>query len=233
MTPHVLNGAFERVTRADKHLTELESTISAWRFEQESAIIPQFEAQFPHHFLPDVSRSVGPPLVVGILIGEICYNLRSALDYLIFELSIHDSGIEPSNTQFPIEDSKDGFTGRATTVRLKGINPRHIAMIECLQPYKGCDWTKTLRDISNPDKHRELAGITGTYQVRHSFPDHADFLSVNRPIRRVHHPIRGEVEVKIQLTSPVALRDGSPIPKTLEVIKLQVAETLTAFKSEF
>jgi hypothetical protein len=31
---------------------------------------------------------------VGVLIGEVCYNLRSALDYLVFALAELDSGIK-------------------------------------------------------------------------------------------------------------------------------------------
>jgi hypothetical protein len=38
------------------------------------------------------------------LVGEICYNLRSALDYLVFELAKHDSGTRQENTQFPIAE---------------------------------------------------------------------------------------------------------------------------------
>jgi hypothetical protein len=38
---------------------------------------------------------------------------------------------------------------------LRGVNDPHVRTIESLQPYRGVAWTATLRDLSNPDKHRE------------------------------------------------------------------------------
>ncbi len=90
MIPHVLKGAFERVARAEEHLLDLNGRLDAWRHEQENAIIPQFDPNPPdYHFTADTSGAIGPPFIVGILIGEISYNLRSALDYLIYELARH------------------------------------------------------------------------------------------------------------------------------------------------
>jgi hypothetical protein len=50
---------------------------------------------------------------VPIRVGEVCYNFRSALDYLIFELAKLDSGVEQGGTQFPIMDSPKDFTAAA------------------------------------------------------------------------------------------------------------------------
>jgi hypothetical protein len=237
MTPHVLNGAFERVSRAEKHLTDLQRRINQWLDEQENAVVFQFEPKLPHNQIVDTSGCIGPPFIVGILIGEIAYNLRNALDYLIFELAKLDSGREQKMTQFPIENTKKGFDGCVKAGRLKGINPAHIAAIERLQPYAGCNWTGTLRDISNPDKHRELTNIKGSWTVHfsHRFnePNAIALAAIPKPIRRTHHPIHGNVDVKLGLTATITLDDGTPIAQALEVIKLQVANTLTDFQPEF
>ena len=52
------------------------------------------------------------PETFPILVGEIIYNLRAALDYLIFELSLLDSGneINGSIPQFIIEDEPTGWS---------------------------------------------------------------------------------------------------------------------------
>ena len=239
MTNHVLNGAFERVARAEKHLTDLRLALAEWLVEQENALIPQFDPNPPHNLIPDVSNCVGPPLIVGVLIGEIAYNLRSALDYLVFELAKLDSGIEQSATQFPIENTKESFDYRAKTRGLlKGINTAHAAAIERLQPYTGCKWTGILRDISNPDKHREFARIRGNYTVfvSHSLnePNASRFAAIARSIRRAYHPlIRAEVDMKLVLTSTITLDDGTPVTQALEQIQLEVANTLALFKTEF
>ncbi|MCH8188130.1 MAG: hypothetical protein IIB66_05415, partial [Proteobacteria bacterium] len=95
------------------------------------------------------------PHIIKILVGEITYNLRAALDYLVYELARLDSGEVKNGTQFPIEDTEDGFK-RKRNAFLKGVSDKHVAIIESLQPYSGCDWTRILRDLSNPDKHRQL-----------------------------------------------------------------------------
>src|SRR5204863_4438007 len=86
---------------------------------------------------------------------EMIYNLRAALDYVVFEPARFDSGQTQNGTQFPIEDKPEGFKGRQKTY-LKGLTDPHVALVEEYQPCQGCNWTATLRDLSNPDKHREL-----------------------------------------------------------------------------
>ena len=237
MTPHVLNGAFERVTRAEEHLADLGGRIARWLDKRENAVVFQFDMKPPHDPIVDTANCVGPPLMVGILFGEIAYNLRSALDYLIFELAKLDPGTAQDGTQFPIESSKDNFRGWKKKARLKGIKPAHIAALDRLQPYRGCQWTKTLRDISNPDKHRELINIKGGYVIHFSHrlnePNPAILAAIPKPIRRAYHPVHGDVDVKLSLTATITLDDGTPVADALEEIKTQVANTLIAFKPEF
>jgi hypothetical protein len=169
---------------------------------------------------------------IGVLIGEICYNLRSALDYLVFELAKHDSGIAQDGTQFPIEDKRKNFKSRKKTW-LKGINLGHIAAIERLQPYNGCDWTKALRELSNRDKHREFAQIDGDFAADAYSIGNPKFDRLTSAVRRTVHPIYGEMDVKVDFTSRIFFADGTPIVETLEKVKLQVADTLAAFQAEF
>jgi hypothetical protein len=67
MTPHVLNGALERVARAEEHLTDLHGRINRWIDEQENSVAFQFHPQLPHHEVVDTSNCVGPPFIVGIV----------------------------------------------------------------------------------------------------------------------------------------------------------------------
>jgi hypothetical protein len=134
------------------------------------------------------------------------------------------------DTQFPIVDTKQSFeSGKGRW--LKGLNAAHVAAIERLQPYMGCQWTKALRDISNRDKHREFVGIGGQSEafVYTRLKD-ANFDSIDTPIRRTPHPTMGYVDVKVHVTSAVQFADRTPIG---EQIKLGIADTLTAFKPEF
>lgn len=234
MSLHPLDGAFERLRRGEEHLTDLRQRLADVLRQQEESIAPYFDPDPPHRIKLTLPTRTFVTMRVGILIGEICYNLRSALDYLVFELAKLDSGAPQDGTQFPIEDSPKGFSHRVKTSRLKGINAAHVAAIEGLQPYNGCHWTKALRDLSNPDKHREFPNIGGDVTA-HAFSPTEDrnFVDIQAPIRRATHPVLGEMDVKVHFTGRIQFADGAPIIETLELIKVKVADTLTAFKGEF
>jgi hypothetical protein len=100
MIRNLLEGAFQRLARAGEHLADLQSRLAVLQKQQESATSAQFSAEPPYHFEFIVPVSVPASMRIPILIGEICYNLRSALDYLVYELAKHDSGAQ-SDTQFP------------------------------------------------------------------------------------------------------------------------------------
>jgi hypothetical protein len=60
------------------------------------------------------------------------------------------------------------------------------------------------------------------------------FESAPGTVWRTRHPVTGEeVYVKLHLTPEVQLPDGTPVIKTLEIVKLKISETLDAFKPEF
>ncbi|HEY3619117.1 MAG TPA: hypothetical protein VGK96_20075 [Candidatus Sulfotelmatobacter sp.] len=231
MTAHALNPCLERVVRAEEHLIDLRQRLTFVFQQQENAIVAQFARGSVRPTLIPPSETF-VTMRIGVLIGEICYNLRSALDYLIFALAEHDSGTKQQGTQFPIVDTIKDFRWRTKTW-LKGINLAHIAEIETLQPYCGCNATKILRDLSNRDKHREFADIKGDFVAYGYIPGDPEFIRLPGPARRTPHPIHGEMDVKINFTARITFADETPIVETLEVVKLFVAETLEAFKSVF
>src|SRR5260370_25777982 len=165
---HPLDPAFARIKRADDHLRALAENVDKRSQAQISAFGLRPNPALPHSIALDTGPGVALPVdyIFGILVGEICYNLRAALDYLVYELAILDSG-SVQRTQFPIDTSPSTFNAR-TRARgfLEGISPAHVAELEKLQPYMNCPWTRKLQDISNPDKHRTLRGIAGQNDVK-------------------------------------------------------------------
>src|SRR5207248_7031111 len=150
-----LDGAFARVDRAGEHLAELKTIIDAFRQGRHDARSIVLDPDVIKNGNIEPEWPIFDRLRIAILVGEICYNLRAALDYLVYEFALLDSGKVQEGTQFPIEYRPKDFKGWAK-VRLRGLNARHNACIKALQPYSGCDWTGTLKEISNPDKHRTL-----------------------------------------------------------------------------
>lgn len=235
---HPLDGACARLLRAEEHLDELKqlSAVFLRNYYELAAKTLQLN---PEPGIPfDLTRPDSPiPMPVSILTGETTYNLRSSLDYLVYELAILDSGVEQLNTQFPIADFEAKFKD-ARKSRLKGVSDPHVERIELLQPYNGVEWTRRLRDISNPDKHKRLI-ITNTNTGLNArttndradigIPDGVKGLFVNA--KNVNS--EGPAYIQFHLTFFIAFDDGLPVLETLEEIQRQVAEVLNNFRPEF
>jgi hypothetical protein len=139
-----------------------------------------------------------------------------------------DSRQEIDGTQFPIEDSPEKFDSRICSIEakgkgkfLKGVSAEHITVIRRLQPFNGCQWTRQLRDISNPDKHRRLAVVDSPILVG-SEVDRMEALLADQ-----------SVNVKDVTCFDVVFRDGTPVMETLEQFRFKAIETLDSFKPEF
>ncbi len=208
--------------------------VNAFREAQHDAIRWKPDPDRPDEIQFDATERFSIPLVFAILIGEICYNLRGALDYLVYELAFLDSGKIVEGTQFIIEDKQKVFAFRQKE-RLNGLNSTHIAAIEALQPYRGCDWTKALRDISNPDKHRRLTFNQGVFDLQvFANADRLRFLNLPGRISSAKHPITGQkMHMQTNLMLEIQLSDGTPVIETLKKIQAEVARTLDAFKPDF
>jgi len=130
-------------------------------------------------------RVDGPPPSPewGVYVGEIAYNLRSALDQLVYQLALLNTPCETvarsRSLQFPIflrrnslDKTKRGQTFEGRRKDMLGLLlPKHQALIEGLQPYKRGSSTRFktvgpplrggrnsplfwLQEINNADKHR-------------------------------------------------------------------------------
>jgi hypothetical protein len=183
--------------------------------------------QFKAFGLPD------PPVPLNLAISDAVHNLRASLDYLVFELAFKDSGIAQDGTQFPITDVKCGKGPGGNPIGfdavadryLKGISPPHRDMIESLQPYKGWDALETLREISNPDKHRELTVINP--------PDSLHFMVGNDASGR-KLPTGEIIQIDETRCFSISLpKKDFMVPTVLHYIKGGVEDALRVFSSEF
>lgn len=232
---HPLSGAYARAHRAEEHLADLRHLVEAFWKTQVNHILTDFNPT-----VKQVGITVGkldpPPVAAAIRCGEIIYNLRTALDYLVFELALLDTGSIQKGTQFPIESSKEEGVRRQLRF-CKGLNAEHRAVIEALQPYNGCEWTASLASLSNPDKHRHLtlmvhnsealtrltAGSPGTFD---GLPG-----TVYRTSTADGHP--QDMHVHVELIADVTFTDGTLVVETLEQVHREVVNTLETFKMEF
>ena len=170
----------------------------------------------------DVGILPNLPPIYSILIGECVYNLRAALDYLVYELSLLDYNgkVVGRIPQFIIED--EPTTWRTNKWRLKFMSAKHQGMLKRLQPFKGCDWQVILRELSNPDKHRTLAVVTS--QKVTFVPPWPE---------TIPPPMYTATNMEGKLIFHVAFDDGSRVIETLQELVSEVANVLNMFNPEF
>lgn len=104
-----------------------------------------------------------PPPAISILAGETVYQIRSALDYVAFELvKLNPNRVAlpvgwREKCAFPLRFKKKSPVSFDKT--LPGITPKASTFIESVQPYHRRNPGKVLRMLailSNIDKHRHL-----------------------------------------------------------------------------
>lgn len=222
---HAHNSAFHgslRLNRAAEHLANLESRIERYITRQQDAVSVQVDAAGR---LGLRNQLEDPERIWSIYIGEVIYNLRAALDYLVYGLAWLGSGVHQTFTQFPIEDDPKVWDRRRETY-LKGVRDVHVAAIRKLQPFDGCDWTASLRDVSNQDKH---------WALKLTAVQHAGTITFDPPIGQtnVGALAAGEVDVQHDPTFNVTLEDGTPVLEWLQGLHAEVGRVLTAFKPAF
>src|SRR5262245_55828519 len=78
-------------------------------------------------------------LMLSVIAGEIVHDMRSALDHLVWELVIKETGAPPTTnkTQFPIFITREGYDSkRGERSLLHGVGTRAKAIIRSLQPFE-------------------------------------------------------------------------------------------------
>lgn len=167
-----LDVASEKVARAKRHFDELSNAIDAFLADNPYTVavkgygVPtgdQMMLRFTAHVRRDVPPEIAP------MIGDVLFNLRSALDHLAYALVIANNKKTSTRTEFPIFYSSDRFKGVGKTERdrwttgpdkMAGMSKKAQALIERLQPYhdripkREALWL--LHELHITDKHHRL-----------------------------------------------------------------------------
>ena len=97
------------------------------------------------------------PMDFPIRVGEIAYNLRSALDHLVYALVKDNNGTPSKQPGFPIFADEAAYRKHAPKM-IQGIAHDRCELIEAFQPFRGGTGhhLRMLHLICNIDKHRYL-----------------------------------------------------------------------------
>ena len=164
--PPQLNNAWARIERADHDFVELQKVIDVFVFNYLKRMLQgrnpttgKYEIKLNR---PDDNLMSGAPQVIAVQMIE---NIRSALDYVVFELSkLNCPNLRNEREpQFVISDTEAGFD-KAAKSRLRHLAPKQVEFVKSLQPFSGNFVMGVLRDATNMSKHRsllEVEDITG------------------------------------------------------------------------
>jgi hypothetical protein len=192
-----LSGVWAKIDRAREHREALEPDVSRYvdgpggdpvlSEANRISMSVEFDPESGYHIFRATARPSEERIRRwGIIIGDVVQNLRSALDHLVWQLSlIGTGGLEPSNPdiiKFPIQDnpppSNPAPRDFQKTGALYKVRPEHRAIIRAYQPYDGKYASAfpgtyplaRLRDLSNDDKHRIITPVL-TLPNTFSIPD--------------------------------------------------------------
>ena len=159
-TPPELADALARIDQAKQNYVSLVHEMNKFLYEYIKGMIKgldldsgSFELQLRD---PKESNVTGMPKV---LVTQIVENLRSALDFMVFELSkLNQPDLNEQTPQFVIAKSKPDFE-RLAKGRLKYLTDEQRSFIEQIQPYHGNVMLALLGESAGVGKHRRLLSI--------------------------------------------------------------------------
>lgn len=135
---HPLDGCRAKIRRARAHLEELKTLIQfgipqppvviTWELHhdtQEAVLMARANAQYSP-----------PPVELTLISGEIAHQLCSALDHLVWQLVVVNTGQPPAGTKsgFPIFNTEAGYNKWAPKM-IAGVSDAARDQIRVVQPY--------------------------------------------------------------------------------------------------
>lgn len=148
-----------KLARADHHFTGLHARILKLGRDYPHRLTDEIDSQTGEKVWRYSGDPPAPPADIHPFIGDVLYNLRSALDHLAWQLVRVAGGATTPRIAFPLFDTADGY-GKHALGKMKGMDAKAIAEIERLQPYHGADARQIrlgwLDCLGNIDKHRHF-----------------------------------------------------------------------------
>lgn len=177
-----LSGVWAKIARAEEHLALLDAEVRAFIEGDPQPIslsIPYLDTDSGWHLVYGVVEREPPPRL-GIILGDVLHNVRSALDHLVWQLVLLNGSTPNRDNAFPMAFREDGWDDAIRKGRLRGVCKTHIETIKKVQPYHGPNgpertYTGMLSTLSNVDKHRVVHATIAVMLHPDTAPEPARF----------------------------------------------------------
>lgn len=146
-----------KLARARKHSGELRDVIEPLLQPHLYSVTNDYDQETGKHSFRLDSEVPIIPAEVGVIIGDILFNFRCVLDYLICQLVLANGGNPKYENAFPICEKESQFESNKTAKKLRGVSDTAKDVIKDLQPCYGGDLPLArLVTLRNVDTHRQL-----------------------------------------------------------------------------
>jgi hypothetical protein len=157
-----ISGIRLKIERAEKHILDLGTELTAFLDSNPYEFGREFEAHV-HRTAFRLVRYTPIPSRISLITGDAIHNLRSALDYLVWELIKPEvRKLKPRQISFPIYESfekyESSFPGK---IKVMEMGQEAANAIAACKPYKSGNHTLwLLSELDNFDKHRLLVTVS-------------------------------------------------------------------------
>ncbi|WP_433967150.1 hypothetical protein [Tunturiibacter gelidiferens] len=226
-----------KLYRAKQHFDELNGEMLKWWNGEPGHLVPSPEST-PENPIYTFDLKEPVPARFGLIAGDCLQNLRSVLDYLVWQLVIANNKKPGRWNAFPICQTPESYKQALKNSRLKGVTAEAREIIKKLQPAflpKGPNPKAiyVLDELTNENKHRTplITSVVSTFKPDEPLP----FRHVELEITRTRN---GQLIPGERIVAFVAYKH--PLVERLEVMAildalfLDVAEdTLPLFERFF
>src|SRR5271166_256514 len=149
-----LSSSRLKVARAKRHLHDIAKVLKGLEHGR-CELVPEIQ-QNPNIGVLRIRLSPKPPEELSLVVGDCLFNLRSALDHLVWQLVLSNKGTPTDRHLFPISKNREAFNDAVTKHhRLDCVPAEAATIIERLQPYHTGEThpLALLSKLHNIDKH--------------------------------------------------------------------------------
>jgi hypothetical protein len=248
-----LSGVLAKLDRAEEHRLEFDELIEEYVGGEPYTIYSQYDAATGWHTLRWQALREPPLQRLALVFGDMISNLRTTLDYLVWQLVLAAGKRPGRRTSFPVVRRAKDWKVQSRTA-LGGVERRWVDEIESRQPFQRVDRPSIhplaiLDHVNNLNKHRflpvallsveQLGLLINVDSARGELIESQDFL--DRPITpdgvlaRFRVPSRVHLEVAVNQAPHCRLSFDDGLDYDWHPIELVewVRETVAQFEPAF
>ena len=154
-----LDSVRQKIGHAKTYLDLVKSEVQRYLDANQSEFVPNASSD-PNQPTFTVRPKSPIPERISLIVGDCLQNLRTSLDYLVWELVLAAGNTPGKKHMFPVCLTPDGFKSAESRGQLQGVDGAAITLIKSFQPYLDGQPSATclaiLDELTNINKHRRL-----------------------------------------------------------------------------